>query len=169
MSAEKTMDEKQGRRRRRRHEPEDEEQMNEAAEAELDDVEEDDDDLDDERGITERKGRATPGRRTLATVDAPTGNIVVRTWRGMSEYLEGVRSEIAKVAWPNREDTIRLTRIVLGTTVASALILGAIAFLFTELFKIGLESPVIFVVIIVGAVGAAVYFIRTGNKGTSGY
>jgi preprotein translocase SecE subunit len=166
MSAEKTMDEKQGRRRRRRQEIE-EAKLSAATEAELVDDDEDDD-LEDERGVTERKGRATPGRRTQVE-DAPTGNIVVRTLRGLGEYLEGVRSELDKVAWPTRSEINRLTRVVLGTTIVSALVLGLIGLIFTELFRIGLDAPAILLGVIAIAVVVAVVFTRRANKRTSPY
>lgn len=161
MSAENQVNEKPGRRRRRREV--EEEVVNEVEEVEASDGEEEE---DDERGITERKGRITPGRRNQSAETAPTGNIVTRSWWGIREYFEGVRSEMTKVAWPNREETVRLTRIVLSTTIAAALVLGGISLAFTELFRFGLSSPSIMVgIILVGAVVGFIY-IRRANIST---
>ena len=150
MPADKAVEEK-SRRRRRRRDPE-----MESGDAEMAYNE----DGTPVRGISERKGRVTPGRRAH-TDDGKKGNIITRFGRGMVEYFQGVSDELSKVVWPTREDTIRLSRIVLLVTIASALALGAISFLFTELFVIGLreDQPIVFVVF--GAVVAVGYFVWT--------
>ena len=48
-------------------------------------------------------------------------------------YFQDTREELRKVTWPDREEVIRLTLIVLGTTVAFAVFLGALDFLFQRL------------------------------------
>lgn len=48
-------------------------------------------------------------------------------------FLKEVRSELAKVAWPKREQALRLTLIVIGASVLTALLLGGFDFLFTKL------------------------------------
>ncbi|MCL0065728.1 preprotein translocase subunit SecE [Dehalococcoidia bacterium] len=40
--------------------------------------------------------------------------------------VRSIISELKKVAWPSRQETIRLTVVVLIVTVAMALLLGAI-------------------------------------------
>jgi preprotein translocase subunit SecE len=127
--------EKQGRRRRRRVEEEVEE-VEEALEEDVDDV----------RGVTAAKGRATPGRRNATQEVAVVTNPILRPFVGLQEYFRGVQSELEKVTWPTREETIRLSRIVLSVTVAASLVLGLIAFGFTFLFQVGLQQPVIFFV-----------------------
>ncbi len=107
-----------------------------------------------EHGMTASKGRATPGRRSSDTVE---GNIVARSVGGIREYFEGVNAEIRKVTWPTREDTRRLSIIVLVTTVLASIALGLISLAFSELFEIGLSQPFIFLgffvaVIVVGFV-----------------
>ena len=98
--------------------------------------------------ITERKGRATPGRRARKSVQQQekAGNPITRPFRGMIEYFRGVQDELDKVVWPTREELVRLTRIVLMVTIATALILGAIAFAFTELFILGFDNEWVFAV-----------------------
>lgn len=134
-----------------------------AAEAELAEAEVDDDeeDLEDasERGLTASKGRATPSRRQREEEEAtPQGNLVTRTVRNLREYFEGVRSEIEKVVWPTREETRRLATIVLIVLIISAIVLGLISGLFTEVFRIGLTNPVVLIVFMVAG-GALLYFI----------
>ncbi|MDX1993358.1 MAG: preprotein translocase subunit SecE [bacterium] len=111
------------------------------------------------RGITAGKGRATPGRRNqLAEVEEDQGNIVTRPINGVREYFEGVRDELRKVNWPTREELRRLTVVVLVVMVISAIVLGIVNFIFTELFVIGLNAPVVFAVIFaVGIAGAFLY------------
>jgi preprotein translocase subunit SecE len=109
-----------------------------------------------ERGTTAGKGRATPGRRSTEEVE---GNAVSRGVGGIREYFEGVNSEIRKVSWPTREETRRLSIIVLITTVLASLALGLISLGFSELFAIGLTQPLIFLgfFIIVVVLGFVLY------------
>jgi len=155
MSAQNTVDDKQKRRRRRRADVEEEDSIDEAEEA-----------VDEARGLTESKGRATPGRRTQVEPEEQ-GNIVIRTLRGIREYFEGVRSELDKVAWPTREETLRLSGIVLVTLIVCSIVLGSIGALFTEVVRLGLAAPIIFVVIFVVVVAVALYFMRRGAGRTS--
>lgn len=116
--------------------------------------------VEESKGVTAAKGRATPGRRQ---VDA-----VTETHRGplgrLRDYLDGVRSELDKVVWPTRAETIGLFRVVLFVTIASAVVLGLIAVVFNELFAVGLRQPIVFV--IVGAAVAAITFVvLRGNRG----
>lgn len=138
--------EKEGRRRRR----------TEAEEAELDNEEE----QSEGKGYTAKKGRATPGRRSAsAQEESETGNVVTRTGGTLLDYIQGVRDELQKVTWPTREETLRLSRIVLIVLVLSAVILGGIAFGFNILFAQGIENPLYFVVFF-AVVGAVVFFVR---------
>jgi len=159
VSTEKTMDEKQS-RRRRKTKP-DVEEVEEIVE---DEVEEED---DEERGLSERKGRPTRGRRAQVE-EVETGNFITRPLYRAGTFLQDVRSELGKVTWPTRQETFDLTRIVLVTTILSAITLGIIAALFTELIRLGLEVPAVLIVVVVLAVAAAVYYIRASNR-TSGY
>ena len=135
------------------------------------------DELDDEaeevtpaKGLTERKGRPTPGRRTQEVeVTKSEGNFITRRLRGLREYFEGVRSELQKVVWPTREETRRLTTIVLSVTIVSALVLGVISLLFQELFIVGLRSPLVFGLLFVLILGGFVYYLRGNNRRTPTY
>ena len=60
----------------------------------------------------------------MAKAKAKKGNVIVR-------YLRDTRAELRKVHWPTREETIRLTQIVLGVTVAMGLFLWGTDVLFS--------------------------------------
>ena len=160
MSAEGQLDEKP---RRRRWSPR---QVEEPAQVDVEDEIEDEE--EDARGITAPKGRATPGRRQLVE-KAEEGNIVTRPVNRVAGYLRDVRSELDKVTWPTRQETLRLTQIVLGTTIVSGLVLGVISLIFTELFRIGVSQPLVFLGVFVIAVAALVYYLRRGEQRSSPY
>lgn len=160
MPVDKTMGEQQeSRRRRRRSETA---VVASEAEAELQD------DVAEARSLTEAKGRATPSRRRQEEPEEK-GNLVTRVGRGLSEYFQGVRSELGKVAWPTREETRRLTQIVLVTLIISALILGAISLLFTELFRIGLATPAILLAAIFIPVAIGLVYARMSSRRSTTY
>lgn len=121
-----------------------------------------------ERGITAGKGRPTPSRRRQEEEEEDSGNLATRTFGGIREYFEGVRSELQKVAWPSPAETRRLTLIVLATLIASALILGAVSLVFTELFRIGLSQPAVLLgFMFVAVVGALIYWRTRHGRSTS--
>ncbi len=156
MSAEKL--EQEGRRRRRlfgqRSEPE---EVDEAVESE---------DEEDTRGITASKGRATPSRRRQEE-EVDHRNWLAKTRDSVADYIDGVRSEMDKVVWPTREETQRLTVIVVMTLIVSSLILGAISVIFTELFTIGLSRPVILLAVVLIALVAGYVVWRTNSRRAS--
>lgn len=53
----------------------------------------------------------------------------------MFGFIREVRTEITKVTWPTRADTIRLTLIVIGISVAVGLYLGALDYIFTQMLR----------------------------------
>jgi preprotein translocase subunit SecE len=65
-------------------------------------------------------------RREPARKSAKSGSALIR-------YFQDTGDELKKVAWPSRETTIRLTLVVLGTSVAFALGLGLLDILFQRL------------------------------------
>lgn len=54
----------------------------------------------------------------------------------MLRFLSEVKNELYKVTWPSRNDTIRLTAIVIGISIAVGIYLGTLDLLFTELLKL---------------------------------
>lgn len=81
---------------------------------------------------TAPKGRPTPSRDEGAEVikEKRTGNFLQRTRYGIVGYIQAVRAELLKVAWPTRADVERLTRIVLTVTAIAAVTLGLVSFIF---------------------------------------
>jgi len=47
------------------------------------------------------------------------------------QYLRDTRAELRKVHWPTRKEAENLTKIVLGVTVAMALLMGLLDYLFS--------------------------------------
>jgi preprotein translocase subunit SecE len=78
-----------------------------------------------------KKDAPTPGRRQKER----SGNIVTRALSPVTNYFQDTMSELRKVTWPTREDAVRLSGIVLGVTVVSALVLG----IYNYLLGIGLD------------------------------
>lgn len=124
---------------------------------------------DDGNGaITAKKGRPTPSRRDEEETEQG-GNFFTRAIRGFREYVEGVGSEIKKVAWPNAQETRRLTTIVLVSLVVCALFLGAISLFFTELFRLGLDTPILLFGFMLVAIAAGFIYNRVNNRKTTTY
>ena len=122
-----------------------------------------------ERGVTARKGRATPGRRNQPVVQE-SGNRLTRPLFVLREYFEGVRDEINKVSWPTRVEARRLSIIVLVSTLIAAIVLGLITLGYSELFAIGLNQPLIFLGFFVVVVGlGAFFYIRSNRKNTASW
>jgi len=118
--------------------------------------------------ITQKKGRATPGRRARkvkTTKAEPQGNALTRPLYMTVDYFSNVRSEMNKVAWPNREDTRRLTILCINVTIASAIFLGLLAVVWSEFMRIGLNpgNAWMLLAVIVAMVAAAFYMIRRGS------
>lgn len=113
--------------------------------------------------LTEGKGRATPGRRNQAD-EKEEGNVVTRSAGGLREYFSDVRSELEKVAWPTREEALRLTRVVIIVLIISAIVMGVISFLFQQYVAFGLNNPIVFVVLMIAAVLVATWYFRTQDS-----
>ncbi|MBK9747376.1 MAG: preprotein translocase subunit SecE [Anaerolineae bacterium] len=94
------------------------------------------------------------------------GNFLTRLPGDLREYIEGVRSELRKVTWPTREEAIRLTIIVIVALIVTALVLGAVVLLYTELFRIGLDSPVVLIAFMLIAAVVGVVINRSQNRPT---
>jgi len=94
------------------------------------------------------------------------GNFLTRLPNDIREYVEGVRSELRKVTWPTREEALRLTMIVVLALIVTALVLGAVVLLYTELFRIGLDSPVVLIAFMLVAAVVGVVINRSQNRPT---
>ena len=49
----------------------------------------------------------------------------------ITQFLKEVRQELRKVSWPSLQETIKYTLIVIGVSLAVAIFLGGLDFLFT--------------------------------------
>ncbi len=67
------------------------------------------------------------------TVTANTRETVIAK---LGKYFRDTRAELRKVTWPTREEATNLTVVVLVVTFAMALILGALDFVFAQLFRL---------------------------------
>ena len=51
-------------------------------------------------------------------------------------FLKEVRREMERVAWPKRPEAVRLTLIVVGTSLAVGVFIGILDFVFTKLMSL---------------------------------
>jgi len=157
---------KASRKLRRQVEAEAEEAVNEVEEYDDDEGDESEDD-GSPRGLTEKKGYATPSRRQKEEEeDALQGNALTRPFLGIGNYIEGVRAELEKVTWPTRGEAIRLTRLVLIATIIASIILGLVGFIYNQIFLLGSTTPLIFGVLLVVVIGGFAYYLRQSNRRT---
>lgn len=59
---------------------------------------------------------------------------MTKTTKKIKKFFQEVRVEMKKVNWPTKKETTKYTVIVLGTTIAVAVYLGTLDFLFTNFF-----------------------------------
>lgn len=118
--------------------------------------------------LTDKKGRATPSRRTSRkeskAKNESSGNAITRPLNSVVDYFSNVRTEMNKVAWPSREDTRRLTILCINVTIASSLFLGALSLVLTQFMELGLApgNAWLLIGVIVLMVAGAFYAMRRG-------
>lgn len=54
-------------------------------------------------------------------------------WTKAIRFLREVRSEMERVTWPTKDQTVRLTTLVIALTLAVGLYIGALDTVFTKL------------------------------------
>jgi len=54
-------------------------------------------------------------------------------------FLKEVRAEMNNVSWPSKQETIRLTGVVIGVSLIVAIFIGILDFLFTNLMTLVLK------------------------------
>lgn len=115
-------------------------------------------------GQTARKDRPTPSRRES---NGKSSNLVTRSFRAIGGYLGETRDELQKVTWPSRQDSMRLSGIVLAVTIAFSIGLGILDYLYGELFALGFgESPnswlafVVFGVVVIVLITVGLRWLR---------
>ena len=53
----------------------------------------------------------------------------------LRNFLDEARQEFKRVNWPTRAETMRMTGIVIGVSLAVAIFLGALDFIFVSLLS----------------------------------
>ena len=53
----------------------------------------------------------------------------------ITAFLKEVRLEMKKVNWPTRQETMKYTLLVIGVSLAVAIFLGGIDFIFTAILN----------------------------------
>lgn len=54
----------------------------------------------------------------------------------VAKFLNEVRAELLKVRWPTREETVKMTLIVIGLSAGVGIFIGILDFVFTKLLGI---------------------------------
>ncbi len=111
-----------------------------------------------EENGSSRKDRPTPSARAGKPRGTGSTGLINRipVVRGIVAYFRGVSAEMQKVTWPNREETTRLTGVVLGVTIAFALSLGALDAFYTWWFQQAFHADSEWIFLVVGGAVAAV-------------
>jgi preprotein translocase subunit SecE len=78
----------------------------------------------------ERSVRPERSEKKAAPSREPARRGSTKSNIGVIRYFQETGDELRKVSWPTREQTVRLSIIVLATTVISAVFLGALDALF---------------------------------------
>ena len=60
----------------------------------------------------------------------------MRIVKGIIQYLSEVRSEMSKVTWPSRDQTVKMTIIVLIVSVIVGVLIGGLDLLLTRFFGV---------------------------------
>ncbi len=82
---------------------------------------------------SEKSRQAGEARRKQASRKREPAHKSAKSRNPVIRYFQETAEELRKVSWPTWEETVRLTVIVLGTTVVSAVFLGLLDLLFREL------------------------------------
>lgn len=53
----------------------------------------------------------------------------------LTQFLKEARAELMKVNWPTRQQTINYTLIVIGISIAVALFLGGLDYIFEQILN----------------------------------
>lgn len=60
--------------------------------------------------------------------------------KALVNYFKAVKGELLKVSWPTKEETVRLTLVVIVLSVIFASFIGLLDLLFTYLVKMVVSS-----------------------------
>lgn len=120
--------------------------------------------VDDSEAVG-KKDRPTPSRRgSKAPAKAAPRSVFQRipVVRGIYNYFVAAAREMEKVTWPTREETTRLTRLVILVTIAFSIGLGVFDLFYGWWFRQALDHDTVFLgvgVIVLIIAGAITYFV----------
>ena len=102
----------------------------------------------------------------MAKTKTGTTTTVTRSENAIVRYLKGTRAELRKVTWPTREETKTLTTIIVIVTIAMAIFLGMLDYLF-QIVVAGIIAGqligiVLAVVLFIG--GAAAFYFNAQQE-----
>jgi preprotein translocase subunit SecE len=55
----------------------------------------------------------------------------LKSFKRMPSFFSDVKKEMKKVAWPSKEETFKKTAVVIGVSLATAILLGGLDAIFT--------------------------------------
>jgi len=111
-----------------------------------------------------RKDRPTPSAKEIKPRGMGTTGLVYRipVVRSIFGYVRGVSTEMQKVTWPTRDETSRLTAVVLGVTIFFAIALGAmdvfLGWWFRKAFHVNSETTFLVIGVLVALAASGTYF-----------
>jgi len=116
--------------------------------------------------VTTAKDKRTPTQKDAMKArkrQAQTFGENIPVLGGIVGYLRGVNSEIRKVTWPTREESRRLTLIVVAVTIMFAIFLGIFDLFYGRWFQEGVQNTTTFLIVgafffVIGG-GLSWYFI----------
>ncbi|TET52833.1 MAG: preprotein translocase subunit SecE [Anaerolineales bacterium] len=79
-------------------------------------------------------------------------------------YLRDTRAELRKVHWPTRQEALNLTRIVLAVTMAMAIVLGLLDWLFAQELRLLIEGNQLAIAAAVVAAIAVVVVVAVTSR-----
>ena len=102
-----------------------------------------------------RKDRPAPNAQKSGR-SLSAGGIILRipVVRNVVAYFQGVAAEMQKVTWPSREETSRLTSVVLAVTVSFAVGLGLLDTFYSWWFRQAFHADSEWIFLVVGAIVA---------------
>ncbi len=62
--------------------------------------------------------------------------LTTRQPNAIVRFFRETTGELRKVSWPTRQEALNLTLVVLVVTASTSLLLGALDYLFTRLFRL---------------------------------
>lgn len=71
------------------------------------------------------KAKEDAVKKTTEAVKKSTGNEKVSAKERIAQWFRDLKSELKKVIWPTREQTVKNTTVALALTFASAIVLWA--------------------------------------------